>query len=240
MFGKNKVRKYEENVDSDGNAILQVHEVFYTFQGEGPYSGKPAVFVRLTGCNLRCNFCDTHWDDDRDAYWTSNDLIDKIAKVTPSTLTEKPLVVITGGEPCRQNLKDFLLSLRVEGYMAQIETAGTIWQDCFERVHIVVSPKTPNVHPKFLEKRRNISWKYVLESGNISDDGLPNLSPQPGLSKKRLARPPINVPNYEIFIQPCDRDEEEANTANLHAVRDSCLKHGYRASVQVHKLAGVE
>tara|TARA_R100001594_G_scaffold56878_1_gene90818 strand:+ start:3637 stop:4359 length:723 start_codon:yes stop_codon:yes gene_type:complete len=240
MHGKNKVRKYEENVGSDGDALLQVHEIFYTFQGEGPYSGKPAVFVRLTGCNLRCEFCDTYWDDDRDPYWTASNLVNKIGKVTPATLTERPLVVITGGEPCRQDLKEFLLTLRVEGYMAQIETAGTIWQDCLERVHVVVSPKTPKLHPEFLKKRRNVSWKYVLDSDNLAEDGLPHIPPQPGLTHKYLARPPANVPNYEIFIQPCDRQDDSSNRANLEAVRNSCLQHGYRASVQLHKLAGVE
>ena len=55
MFGKNPIRKPENH---DGN-FLKIQEIFYTIQGEGIYSGYPAVFVRLGGCNLACKFCDT-------------------------------------------------------------------------------------------------------------------------------------------------------------------------------------
>ena len=58
MFGKNPIRKPENH---DGN-FLKIQEIFYTIQGEGIYSGYPAVFVRLGGCNLACKFCDTEFE----------------------------------------------------------------------------------------------------------------------------------------------------------------------------------
>ena len=58
MFGKNKILKPENH---DGSS-LDVQEIFATFQGEGPFVGYPSVFVRLGGCNLACDFCDTEFD----------------------------------------------------------------------------------------------------------------------------------------------------------------------------------
>lgn len=62
MFGQNTPRRRESG------GLLQVQDVFYTIQGEGPFAGRTAVFIRLTGCNLRCWFCDTVWGDDSDVY----------------------------------------------------------------------------------------------------------------------------------------------------------------------------
>ena len=73
MHGKNKVAKRTDNPQS-----LQVHEIFHTIQGEGPFSGRPAVFIRLSGCNLRCWFCDTEWDDDNDPFLSPDEIMKQI------------------------------------------------------------------------------------------------------------------------------------------------------------------
>ena len=237
MFGNNPKRRREK-----GNLMLQVAEVFYTIQGEGPLTGTPAVFVRLTGCNLRCWFCDTEWDDENDLGRLPESLAIEVQSKAPS---HKTLVVITGGEPCRQDLEQFFIDLNALGmYNIQIETAGSFWQDCLTRpgVTVVVSPKVSKVHPKFYEIDAN--WKYVIKAGQVSEeDGLPNADMQRDTTDPNLrvggvpARPPEGA---KVFLQPMDEYDMLRHNANVRAVKESSLKYGYRAGLQIHKLLGVE
>ena len=89
------------------NALLQVHSIFHTIQGEGPFAGTPAVFIRLAGCNLKCPGCDTEYTSKRKEM-TVAQILDAIYEV--SSITTK-LVVITGGEPFRQDLTRLLNAL---------------------------------------------------------------------------------------------------------------------------------
>lgn len=235
MHGNNEVRTYNPK-----QVGLQVHEVFYTFQGEGPYVGYPSVFVRLSGCNLRCWFCDTHWDDAKDPYLSVRKLVGKISALA----TEHPackLLVLTGGEPCRQPLDAFfaLFFLMFPDWRIQVETAGTIWQDALNTagVDVVVSPKTPLVNSQVAAIA--VAYKYVVRYGEISPNGIPTFATQ---NTKRsvsaeLARP--IWPTKPIYLSPCDEGDEEKNARNREAVTRTALKHGYRAGIQLHKILGV-
>ncbi|OEU78671.1 MAG: 7-carboxy-7-deazaguanine synthase [Desulfobacterales bacterium S5133MH4] len=99
---------------------LKVNEVFYSIQGESSYAGRPCVFVRLTGCNLRCSYCDTQF-----AYEEGQELeIDRIVKRVAHH--QCPLVEITGGEPLIQEETPILISrLLQEGYEVLMETNGS-------------------------------------------------------------------------------------------------------------------
>ena len=229
MLGQNPVRKAEPG---DG-ARLQVAEIFHSIQGEGPDAGHPAVFVRLSGCNLRCWWCDTEWDDEADPYVTVDDIVERAARTARPTTK---LAVITGGEPLRQPLHRLLRELHERGLRPQIETAGTLWQDCLAEpyVDIVVSPKTPKIHPKVHEHAR--VFKYVIRAGEVGDDGLPVKSTQIRDAKATLARPRPGAP---VFLSPCDEFDDARNRANQRAVAEIALRHGYRAGVQLHKLLGL-
>ena len=229
MLGRNRVRKAETG---DG-ARLQVAEIFHSIQGEGPHTGRPAVFVRLTGCNLRCWWCDTEWNDDTDPYMTVEAIVERAGQIAPPTTK---LAVITGGEPVRQPLARLLHALHEPGFTAQIETAGTLWQDCLTESHvdIVVSPKTPKIHPQIY--RHAFAFKYVTRAGEAGDDGLPVKSTQIRDAKATLARPRPGAP---VFLSPCDEFNDERNRANHRAVAEIALRHGYRAGVQLHKLLGL-
>ena len=99
---------------------LQVNEIFYSIQGESSYAGRPCVFVRLTGCNLRCAYCDTQY-----AYNEGRELEikDIIAQVSSHRC---PLVEVTGGEPLIQEQTPFLVKSLVErGYTVLVETNGS-------------------------------------------------------------------------------------------------------------------
>ena len=99
---------------------LKVNEIFYSIQGESTFAGRPCVFVRLTGCNLRCSYCDTRY-----AYEEGNELeIDEILRRVKSYTC--PLVEVTGGEPLIQKETPFLLRrLLDEGYQVLLETNGS-------------------------------------------------------------------------------------------------------------------
>ena len=97
---------------------MRVNEIFYSIQGEGRYTGTPAVFIRLAGCNLRCDFCDTEHQPYQDL--TEEEIMRQIADFPADH------VVITGGEPMLQLTLSFINHLHSAGKFVQIETNGTI------------------------------------------------------------------------------------------------------------------
>lgn len=240
MFGNNPVRKQELRP----MGTLQVAEVFHTIQGEGPFVGQSAVFVRLSGCNLRCWFCDTKWDDDKDKYIPPALLVSAILKEAPLSCS---LIVLTGGEPLRQNILPFLERLSLaRGYFqrftVQIETAGTLWiegLDRFPNVKVVVSPKTPTIHPEIA--RVAMAYKYVIKAGEYDDEGFPMSSTQLQNGKRVSLARPTNWPHgwQEIFVSPMDEYDDAKNMANKRAVAGLAMRHGFRAGVQLHKVLNV-
>lgn len=237
MLGTNAVRK---GIEGDGSR-LQVREIWSTIQGEGPFSGYPAIFIRLTGCNLRCWFCDTAWDDANDPTMTVEEIMAQVrSKSLTKTATFAPgLVVLTGGEPTRQNLSALIPALNDAGFHVQIETDGLFWQDCMagSQITIVVSPKTPKIDENVWTMAN--AFKYVIRAGEVDYlDGLPDKSTQVQGAPSRLARPRPGAP---VYLTPCDEPKESdvfqvRTKANIHAVGQSALRHGYIAQVQVHKL----
>jgi len=236
MFGNNPIRK--QNL---GNGLtLKVVEVFPTIQGEGPLAGEPAIFVRLAGCNLACYFCDTDFESNA-AEVPTEELIDVILDMQGRIKTD--LVVITGGEPLLQNIVPFIERL-VPTYRVQIETAGTVWIDGLEEIMhaqygyditIVCSPKTGKVHP--MVQNYCDDWKYIISAGNSTEDGLPTMSTQQVGKSNKLFRPDKQD---RIWVQPCDEHNEEQNDYNMERTIQVAMKHGYRVSLQQHKIMGVD
>ncbi len=239
MFGRNTPRKREY---SDW---LQLREIFYTIQGEGPFAGRPATFIRLTGCNLKCWFCDTEWDDEKDATLRYQAIADHAREISPS---HSSLAVLTGGEPMRQNLGPLIQALQRNGFCdVQIETAGSFWQECvlWPGVTTVISPKTAKVHPCFKEYDAAFYWKYVLKASELDpSDGLPSGAMQRvrgGIGGGAPARPPIDaVGQGRVSLQPMDEYDPANNIANLRAVAESAMKYGYNAGLQMHKYFKVD
>lgn len=230
---------------------LSVNSIFYTIQGEGPFAGTPAVFIRLAGCNLQCPFCDTEYTDH-----LVNDpveVINRAIRLVPKNLIilagsdNAPLVVITGGEPFRQDIRRLVKMLLNYGFRVQIETNGTLFIDDFphlSEVTVVCSPKTGAINKQlrpFID-----AYKYIIHAGKVSPvDGLPVTSLE-HTAKNGVARPSptgigsLSLSKAQIYVQPADEQNTATNDANLKEAIKSATTFGYRLCIQVHKIIGME
>jgi 7-carboxy-7-deazaguanine synthase len=232
--------------ETDGST-LDLHSIFHTIQGEGPFVGVPSIFVRLAGCNIQCPGCDTEYTQGRRMIKTT-DLVNQVVdllQIHPYT----PLIVITGGEPLRQNIGPFIGELRgFTGKRIQIESNGVTGKACPDLprqlvldttgTHLIISPKTSVIDPELA--RLAFAFKYVIKAEALDpEDGLPRVALHHRATPK-VARPPSNwmyASERPIYLSPMDEKDPEANKRNLLAARDACLEHGYRLGVQLHKYA---
>lgn len=97
--------------------MKKINEIFYSLQGEGFHTGMPAVFIRFSGCNLKCEFCDTRHEE---GIWMSEEEIISKVKDYPASM-----VILTGGEPGLWTDKEFVQLLHDAGKYVSIETNGT-------------------------------------------------------------------------------------------------------------------
>lgn len=119
---------------------LRITEVFYSLQGEAATMGMPTIFVRLTGCPLRCNYCDSEYAFFGGAKKSLGALLSDIAQFPTK------YICVTGGEPLAQpKVKDFLSLLVEQGYLVSLETSGALTiEGVDDRVSIVMDLKTPS------------------------------------------------------------------------------------------------
>jgi 7-carboxy-7-deazaguanine synthase len=207
-----------------------VKEIFYTLQGEGAHSGRPAVFCRFAGCNLWsgreadrsaavCQFCDTDFvgvdGPGGGKFECAEECAAAVEEKWPgSALRENRFVVCTGGEPLLQMDESLIAALHARGFEIAVETNGTVaapagldW--------ICVSPKA--------------GAKLIQRSG----DELKLVYPQAGAEPADFET--LSFSNF--FLQPMDGPNRVANT-DL-AVR-YCLDHPkWRLSLQTHKILGI-
>jgi 7-carboxy-7-deazaguanine synthase len=231
MFGTNPVAKPRKE-------DFLVKEVFFTIQGEGPWAGYPTIFVRLAGCNLRCYFCDTDFDNGEQK--TAIDLAEWVRGLGYFHNCRR--VVITGGEPMLQPLRLFIDAMPLD-YLFQVETAGTVWLEerPLPRTLLVVSPKTPVINPRIAGMVH--SYKYLIRAGETSSaDGLPFMDTQRPGREVLLARPVYKF--NPVYVQPMDESTPGnhahlRNRLNLEEAARVAMLFGYRLSVQMHKLAGL-
>lgn len=192
---------------------MRVNEIFYSLQGEGSLSGTAAIFVRLSGCNLSCSFCDTEHQSHKDM--TEEEIASEIAKY-PS-----PLVVITGGEPTLQLTESLIERLHKIKKFVAIETngirvvpKGVDWITC--------SPKDmfcDHAEP-FLKGCSEL--KVVFDGKNDPEHYLKEIKAQ------------------FYFLQPCDVGDPERNAEITQQCVEYIKKYPiWRMSLQTQKILKV-
>ena len=157
------------DADATGEG-LPVNEIFYSLQGEGTLAGVPSVFVRTSGCNLRCWFCDsyhTSWEP-TGAWRDVESIVEEV-----QSYEQANHVVLTGGEPLiHQESVDLLEQLAAEGYHTTVETNGTAFRDAPIDLasispKLVSSTPTPDRDPK-----GEGEWEQKHEQNRIDMEAL--------------------------------------------------------------------
>ena len=136
LVKKNKLIVEEINIDTK----LPVMESFYTLQGEGYHQGRAAYFIRLGGCDVGCVWCDVKdsWDADAHSKFSIDEIVSKVNREWEmvngksgienekrEATNQKPIIVITGGEPLMHNLDELSQALQTKGFETNIETSGS-------------------------------------------------------------------------------------------------------------------
>ena len=141
--------------------MLKINEIFYSIQGESTYAGERCVFVRLTGCNLRCTYCDTEY-----AFYDGEDLsIDAIIEKVKSYSCN--LVEITGGEPLLQDEVYSLMEKLCDGnFRVMLETSGSLSiENVDKRVINILDFKTPSSKMEKKNDLKNVD--YLKENDEV-------------------------------------------------------------------------
>lgn len=190
---------------------MRVNEIFYSLQGEGYFTGTPAVFLRLSGCNLKCWFCDTRHQEAREM--KPYEIVAEMQQYPSRHL------VITGGEPSLQLDREFINLLHEHGYFVQVETNGTMrlpsnvdWITC-----------SPKEEPVVYDEVNEIKLVY---EGEASEEKINNIY--------RDVRASV------FYLQPCDVQDTCRNAAILVSCISFIKKNPqWRLSLQTHKILNI-
>lgn len=193
---------------------MKVNEIFYSLQGEGYYAGTAAVFVRLSGCNLQCPFCDTQHESGVEM--SDAEIVAKVASYPAR------LVVITGGEPSLQLTKSLVDALHQEDKFVAVETNGT------HRLPSNVDWITLSPKDLFLGNEAKVELSIVDEIKVIYDG-----EHEPHMYSEIMC-------THARFLQPCDtgdaaRNAEIVNSAVEYIKRDP----RWKLSLQIHKILNI-
>lgn len=220
MFGDNPKRPF---VKSSGE-ILDVKSIFKTIQGEGPFVGVPAVFIRLGGCNLACTFCDTDFENYNTL--SVDEIVSTVLSLASNTIK---LIVITGGEPLRQPISLLCEKLLQCDLKIQIETNGSLYRELPSQVFVVCSPKAftkSGYQPLQAGMIKTIHAMKFLISKNLKHyDSIPE-----------LGQTQYKIP---VFLQPMDENDAQLNKINIDFTVQLALKTGSTFSLQMHKVIGI-
>lgn len=198
--------------------MLEISEIFHSLQGEGPHSGTPAVFLRLSGCiEPLCPWCDTVYACGKGDSMSVEKIIAKISSF------DTELVVITGGEPFLQwnnGLNDLENILLARGFSVQYETGGKVEIPSKTKGFVVCSPKFIDGEWVFktVNLLRSTVFKFVV---NNDYDAI----------KEFIVR--YKIASDRVYIMPMGTDRQ-TQLDSFQGVWTFCVKNGYHFSPRLH------
>lgn len=222
---------------------MRISEIFYSVQGEGSLIGVPSVFVRTSGCNLRCTWCDTPY-----ASWSPEGPEMSPEKIL-AEVAKHPArhVVVTGGEPMiAKGIRYFITRLQAQRKHVTVETAGTVPPDGLRVDLASLSPKLANSTPskdkagaawvqrheqtrlqpavlrEWLESSLNYQLKFVISTESDLHE-----------AQAVIASIGIPVPPEKVLLMP-EGISLEAMRTRYPLLVEACLTHGYRLSPRLH------
>jgi len=221
--------------------LYPINEMFQTLQGEGYFTGLPAIFIRLQGCPVGCPWCDTQhtWDKlaDREVSlfsvlaktkesdkWAASSAEELLAIIARQGYQARH-VVITGGEPCIHDLVPLTQRLIEQGFSCQIETSGTHEVRCMPETWVTVSPKV-NMRGGYdvIAQALNRANEIKHPVGRMRDiEALDNLL---------TTLPDGQLPM--ISLQPISQKEDATRLCI-----ETCIARNWRLSVQTHKYLNI-
>ena len=207
--------------------MYRVNEIFYTLQGEGAHSGIPAVFIRFSGCNLRCPWCDT--DFEQGTPMTAEQIVAEVQELYDIPNERRKMVVLTGGEPSLQVDKALIDALHTAGFYICIETNGT--RPLPEKIDwITCSPKKETSGNL---KVRRVNEVKVVFTGEYNPEIW-----REQLEAEHWLLQPLRYTG-EWLLNNCDAFEDDRND-NLDDTVRYILSHPFwRLSIQLHKIVGL-
>lgn len=226
-----------------------VRGVWYTIQGEGPFAGHPAIFIRLAGCNrgakIDCSWCDTKFDVDTSTSMPLDVLLSKVqALVRPDW--KNPLVVLTGGEPLLHECEPLVSALSSLGIRVQLETNGDLVRsNTLPEAYLVVSPKLSGVSGKYAsvkdEQLLRADALKILVSAN-PDDPYHYLPPYIDKFVSYHGRESVFISPINVYSQVVHgiasmwkgMYDMEACQANYEYAGQLVQDNFYRLSLQTH------
>lgn len=193
--------------------VYKINEMFESIQGEGYHTGEPVIFVRLAGCSMGCEWCDTKYCQEVHYKLTAEQIADHIEK----NFVKKP-IVISGGEPFEQDLKELVKMLQSKGFHIWIETNGAEEIPGGLGAWITVSPK-----------------KYFLNASLAKADEIKLvISDEKDIQRAKRLRSHYQKTNF--YLQP-ESGKKEATKLCVQ----TCLEDPrFKLSVQVHKLIDIK
>jgi 7-carboxy-7-deazaguanine synthase len=218
---------------------MRIAELFYSIQGEGRLVGVPSAFIRTSGCNLRCWFCDsgyTSWQPEGESF-SIPDILARIAGFPTRH------VVVTGGEPLiAPEIEVLCLNLRQRDYHITIETAATVFKPV-ECDLASLSPKLSNSTPhereggRFAERheRLRLQPEIIVAFMERSDYQLKFVIDQPGDVQEVLALLKVlpDVDYAKVLLMPQGVTREELSARGPWLVEE-CKKHGFCYCPRLH------
>jgi len=222
-------------------------EIFYTLQGEGISTGKPSIFVRLSGCNLQCIWCDTPytWNWEGTSWETTSgekfkkeeSIVDLAVEEVIERISAYPCkhLIITGGEPLIQQAEIAQLTpLLPSGWTIEVETNGTLIPETLQEntaIQYNVSLKLPhsnNAESKAL-KPKSVEWFAAYRKAYFKFV----IAQESDLEFIRNLQDQYQIPNDRIILMP-EGTSSSTLREKIPAIAEICVKHGYRLSDRLH------